>query len=351
MQGMQGNDWGLPEPPGVRPAGFNPWRWIVTALFGAILLFLSFVVPIPIFYAYIPGPAPEVDGLVKINDARTYSSEGTFLMTTVSVDTQVTFAEMVFSAFDPDKAIVQSEAVTGGSSLKELQREQEQQMKASNRASEEVALAALGFGKPKGDGARVRATFEGSPASEFLERGDVIVSVDGRRVDTTCDVGRAIDEHEVGDIVTLSVRRDGERKTFELDTIRNPEDPGAPFLGVAMQDVNYRFTPGVNVDFDTGDIAGPSAGLIFALSLYDQLTPDDLTGGRKVAGTGTIDCDGGVGPIGGVEQKVAGAEQKGAEVFLSPVGNVAAARGAADDIQVVAISNFTEALEYLEGRN
>ena len=348
---MQAPDWGLPEPPGVRPVSFSPWRWIISALFGAILLFLSFVVPIPIFYAYIPGPAPATDGLLEVTDARTYSSEGSFLMTTVSVDTQVTFAEMIFSAFDPDKAIVQSEAVTGGGSLRELQREQEQQMRASNRASEQVALAALGFGKPKGDGARVMATFDDSPASEFLDRGDLIVSVDGQPVDTTCDVGRAIDQHEVGDVVTVTVRRDGERKTFELDTIRNPQDPGAPFLGVAMEDVNYRFTPGVDVNFDTGDIAGPSAGLMFALTLYDQLTPDDLTGGRTIAGTGTIDCDGGVGAIGGVEQKVAGAEEKGAEVFLSPVGNAEAARDAADDIEVVAISNFSEALDYLEGRN
>ena len=100
--------------------------------------------------------------------------------------------------------------------------------------------------------------------------------------------------------MTVTVRRGGEKKTFELRSIAHPEDPKAAFLGIQMEEVNYRFDPGVDVEFDAGDIAGPSAGLMFSLSLYDQLTPDDLTGGRKIAGTGTIDCDGGVGPIGGV---------------------------------------------------
>jgi PDZ domain-containing protein len=93
----------------------------------------------------------------------------------------------------------------------------------------------------------------------------------------------------------------------------------------------------------------PSGGLMMALTLYDLLTPDDLTRGRAIAGTGALECDGGVVPIGGIEQKVAGAEQEGAEIFLSPAGNVEAARRAADDIEVVAIARFEDALEYLDG--
>ncbi len=346
---MYGSEWGPPDPIGVTPVNFSPWRWVIGLLSLVVLAFVSFVVPVPVFYAYLPGPAPQVDELVKITDTQTYSSEGTFLLTTVSVDTEVTFVEMVMSAFDADKAIVGRDAVTGGGSLRELQREQEAQMRASNRHAEEVALTALGFSHPTGDGARVVQTIASSPAAEALQPGDHIVSVDGQPVATTCDVGRAIDSHEVGETVSITVRRDGRRRTFELKTVRNPQDPSASFLGVAMEDINYRFSPGVDVAFEPGDIAGPSAGLMFALALYDQLTPDDLTDGRKIAGTGTIACDGGVGPIGGVEQKVAGAEREGAEIFLSPAGNAVAARSAADEIEVVAISNFNDAIEYLEG--
>jgi PDZ domain-containing protein len=116
-----------------------------------------------------------------------------------------------------------------------------------------------------------------------------------------------------------------------------------------MRDVNYRFDPGIQVDVDTGRIGGPSAGLMLSLAIYDRLTPSDLTGGHVIAGTGTIACDGGVGPIGGIEQKVAGAEDKGAEIFLAPRGNAPSARQVADDIEIVAVDSFADALSYLEG--
>jgi PDZ domain-containing protein len=131
--------------------------------------------------------------------------------------------------------------------------------------------------------------------------------------------------------------------------VENPDDPDSAIIGVFMDDVNRQFAPGLEVGFDTGKIGGPSGGLMMTLALYDQLTPEDITGGRSVAGTGTIACDGGVGPIGGIEQKVAGAEDAGAEIFLAPSGNVAGARAVAKDIEIVEISSFDEAIRYLEG--
>jgi len=94
-------------------------------------------------------------------------------------------------------------------------------------------------------------------------------------------------------------------------------------------------------------VGGPSAGLMFTLTVYNLVTPKDLTGGRKIAGTGTIDMDGTVGPIGGVEQKVAAAEAAGAEYFLSPVENYENARAVARHIQVVKIATVEQAVEFL----
>jgi PDZ domain-containing protein len=266
----------------------------------------------------------------------------------VNVDPQVTLWEMVAIGFDPDRVVVMRDAVTGGRSLDQLIEMQRDEMQASKQHATEVALAALGFGEPEGKGARVVDTLRNFGAHGVLEEGDVIVTVDGEDVDTTCDVGRLVDRHEIGDTVELVVRRDGERRAFRIETRASERDPGTPLLGVEMEDVGYEFDPGVDVDFQTGKIGGPSAGLMMTLALYDKLTPDDLTGGRRIAGTGTIACDGGVGPIGGVEQKVAGAEQEGAAIFLSPQANLDAAERAADDIEVVAVSNFDDAREYLE---
>lgn len=342
-------EWRQSEPPGIEPVKGSPLvRWFVGTILVVALGIAGFLVPIPIFYAYLPGPVRDVERLVDVGDERTYSSEGSLLLTTVSVDPQVTMWEMLQAGFDDATAIVTKEDVTGGRSLNDLIQDQKIEMRNSKQAAEEVALTALGVAEPTGDGARVRETIEGSPADGILREGDIIVSVEGEPVDTTCDVGHAIDRFEAGDTIQILVRRDGELRSFDLEVAPDPRDARAGIIGVFMEDVNKRFESDLEVTIDTGKIGGPSGGLMMTLALYDQLTPDDLTGGRKVAGTGTIGCDGGVGPIGGVEQKVAGAEAAGATIFLSPSANAKAARGVADEIQVVPVSTFEEAIRYLE---
>lgn len=314
------------------------------------LAFAAFRVPIGIFYAYLPGPVRNVEPLVSIEGAQTYSSEGELYLTTVSVDTTVTFVELVDAIVDPNSTVIMKEdLLPSGVSLKQLEEQQREQMTSSKRRALEVALAALDLGRPSGDGARVEGTEPDFPAAGKLQEGDVIVRVDGRKVQTTCDVGRAVDEHSPGDEIVFTVERGGNLAEVRVDSTRSPEDPDAPFVGVYMKDVNYRFDPGIDVEIKTGEIAGPSAGLMFSLAIYDLLTPEDLTLGKKIAGTGEISCDGGVRPIGGIEQKVAGAAEQGAEIFLAPAANFRAAVGAANgEIEVVKVSNFSDAIEYLE---
>lgn len=342
--------WTLPEPPEGEPVrGLSPWRVLASVVLALSLLVAAFVVPIPVFFAYLPGPVRDVQELVEVDSAATYSSEGSLYLTTVSVDTQVTFAELVAAWVDDDKDVVMSQEVTQGQSLEAVRDQQRNAMKRSKVAAKEVALSAAGLGRPTGDGAKVEATLKGSPAAAKLQRGDVIVAVDGEPVATTCDVGSAIDRHAPGETVEMSVRRSGRKMTVATKTIANPQDPSSAFVGVQMSDVGYEFDVGVDVTFKTGQIAGPSAGLMFALALYDRITPDDLTQGKEIAGTGEIFCDGGVGAIGGIEEKVAAAERVGADVFLAPAGNADAARAAADEIEIVAVSNFSDAVRYLEG--
>jgi len=327
-------------------------RWgrllATVALLGAVVA-AAILVPLPFFYAYLPGPVRSIDEFIEVSGGRTYSSEGELYMTTVSVDIEVTFVDWVAAVVDPNSIVVRKEDVTGGASFDELERQQKIQMQESKKHAQEVALSALGLDDPTGDGARVEQLAANTPAVGVLREGDVILSVGGTPVETSCDVGRAIDQREPGDRIALRVRRDGEVQTLQVGTIPNPQDPSTPLVGIVMSDVNYSFDPGIQVEFASGDVAGPSAGLMFTLALYDRLTPGDLTGGRAIAGTGEIACDGGVGPIGGIEQKVAGAEDAGATIFLAPAANFAAAERAAEDIEVVSISNFDQAVEYLEG--
>ena len=340
----------LPEPPGQRPVkGLGLWRPVVGFLLVIGLGIAAFRVNIPIFYAFLPGPVRDVETLVEVDGADTYSSEGQLYLTTVSVDTDVTFVDWVTSLVDPNTRIVMKEDVTGGLSLEELEAQNRADMEGSKQNAEAVALSALGLAAPTGDGVRIGATVPGSPADGVFRKGDQILEVDGVRTLTTCQVGAEIDESPPGERLFFTIKRNGEKKTLSVETGPNPEDPEAPFVGIEMRDVNFEFDPGFEIEFKTGRIAGPSAGLMFALALYDRLTPEDLTGGRAIAGTGEIVCDGGVGSIGAIEQKVAGAESEGAEIFLAPAANYDEAREAADEIEVVAVSNFREALDYLEG--
>ena len=336
-----------PPPEPAKRSSF--WRWILTGCVAAGLLAAAFLVPLPMYYAEGPGPVRDVGRLVKVSGAESYSSEGALYLTTVSIDDEVTFAEFVQSIFDPGLELISKEQFTGGRPYEEILEQAREDMAMSKQHAREVALTALGLGHPEGDGARVSQTVEGTPAAGVLLEGDVIVEVDGRSVQTTCDVGLLIDLHEPGDEIEVTVRRDGERVVLTVGSISNPDNQKQPLIGILMSDINYRFVSDVTVDIDTDRIGGPSAGLMFTLALYDRLTPDDLTDGRKIAGTGEIACDGGVGPIGGVAQKVAAAEDNGAEIFLSPSANFEDARAAAGDaIEVVSVATFADALDYLE---
>jgi Lon-like protease len=326
------------------------WIWFATAIVLSGLAVGSFYIPVPFLYGYFPGPVRDVGKLVGVTTrAPTYPSDGRFYLTTVNVDVDMTVAEFVGAVVDPNATVVLESQVTGGASLDELKQIQEREMDVSKQHAREVALEAVDMGRAHSDGARVVRTDPRAPADGVLESGDVIVAVNGAEVETTCDVGAVVDELRIGQETGVVVERDGRRTALTLRTARNPADPTSPYFGVFMEDINYRFDSGVEVDFQTGRIAGPSAGLMFSLALYDRLTPEDLTEGRDVAGTGTIDCDGGVGAIGGIEQKVAAAESQGAEIFLAPAANAAAARRVADDIDVVSVSDFDDAIGYLGG--
>jgi PDZ domain-containing protein len=335
------------SPPPKRLRGYGIRSRLIGAVLLVGLLTAAVFLPLPFFFGFLPGPVRDVEDLVDVRGVATYSSEGSLYLTTVSLDTEVTIVDWIAAVVDPTKSIVSKEQVTGGQSLKESQRLQELQMENSKRNAEVVALGALGLAFPTGDGAHVDRVVPDAPADGSLQPGDVIVSVGGEPTGTSCDVGVEIGEHEPGQEIEVEVERDGSMIAVTVQAGTHPNIPGRAYLGIGMSE-EYEFDPDFDVRFETGEIAGPSAGLVFALALYDRLTPDDLTNGRPIAGTGTIACDGSVGPIGGIEQKVAGAEARGAEIFLAPKANAPGARAAADDIEVVAIETFDDAIDYLE---
>jgi PDZ domain-containing protein len=191
-----------------------------------------------------------------------------------------------------------------------------------------------------------------SSAEGVLQAGDTITSVDGTPVGTLPDLSPAINAHRPGDTVAIGFERDGEKKTGDITLLAAPDD-GRPLIGVQMQDTRIVTIPNdIKIDFETDNIGGPSAGLAFTLTLIDRLSEGDLTGGQKVAVTGTIDVDGNVGAIGGLQSKASAVEQAGAKYFIVPFNqgdaDIAAARKAAPGVEIIPVKTLDEALAALQ---
>jgi PDZ domain-containing protein len=230
-----------------------------------------------------------------------------------------------------------------------VDREQEEQRAISQMdqskidASIVVLSELFDYPEEHGDGALIEATGGDCPADGELFVGDLVLAIDDRPVDSTRDARRAIDGVPLSEPVPFTVRAGGE--VHEIALVREPcAGSDEPLVGINMVNA-FPF----DIEIASGNVGGPSAGLMFSLGLYDALTPGDLTDGRTIAGTGTITPSGEVGGISGIVDKVVGAERAGASVFLVPQGNMAELRGVdTGELQLISVATFAEAVEALE---
>jgi PDZ domain-containing protein len=199
---------------------------------------------------------------------------------------------------------------------------------------------------------KIKSVVADSPAEGVLQPGDEIIAIDGKPVDTRDDVVAGITDLEPGTPVKVTFVRDGTTQTVTLKTVADTTGHAKSRIGIELDP--DEFDPPFDVTINLGQtIGGPSAGMIFSLAIYDMLTPGPLTGGRDIAGTGTIDIHGNVGVIGGIQQKIAGAYDDGARVFLVPADNCAEAAGSplADDVQLVRVATLDDAISALKALN
>jgi Lon-like protease len=316
--------------------------WVFLPL--AALLLATTTVYLP-YYALGPGPARPVAPLIRFDERTRFESEGRFILTSVRFD-QLTAVGIVAAWLDPDRSVVEREEVfTPGQSAEEERRRSISQMDQSKLDAAYVVLDELTrYPQEHGDGVLIESVVEGCAADGELYPGDLVRSIDGAEVDGVADARRAIRAVPSGQRLTFDVTVDGEPETITL--LREPcGGSERPLVGVSMIE---SFPFGVRIS--SGDIGGPSAGLTWALGLYDLLTPGDLTGGRTIAGTGALGIDGRVYPIGGVDEKVLAASEAGALVLLLPQGNLdEAMRLGERGVEIVPVRTFDEALAYLQG--
>jgi Lon-like protease len=268
-----------------------------------------------------PGSKP----LIEISGHRTYATKGHLNMVTVSYQGGPTDPFNVFTALQawlsPHDAVVpETELFPAGATQQQVVHQDTQQMVSSQQTAQAAALCQLGI---KFDTVDTIAQVEkGMPATGLLRTGDVITAVDGKPVTCREDAGDLIRARQPGAPVDLTVSRGGTTKQIRLKTANVQ---GVPTVGVYVAE-NYKFP--FQVKINIGDIGGPSAGLMFALGIMDKLSPANLTDGRFIAGTGEISAEGAVSPIGGIQQKMAGARAAGATIFLTPAANCPDTHGA-----------------------
>ncbi|MEJ5256088.1 MAG: S16 family serine protease [Acidimicrobiales bacterium] len=301
------------------------------------------------YFLISPGSARATEPLISVEGAPTYPGEGSIDFTTVSLK-HASALEALMGWLDPTVDVVDEDELLGGQTEEENREATLREMTDSKQIATAVALEALGYDVIRGSGAVVRGIVDGSPAASALAVGDVIVAAGDQPIRLSSDLARVTRGMRPGDVLGLLVQRGGagEGEPITVTLAPRPEEPDRGFLGVTTTTRDLSFEFPFRVDIDSGSVGGPSAGLAFTLGIMDLLTPGSLTAGRHVAVTGTIDPNGFVGPVGGVEQKTVAVRRSGAELFIVPTSEVEQARRFAGDLRVEGVDTLEQALQLLE---
>lgn len=339
-----------PEEPTSRLAPTR-WPYVALASFLAIGLVVLLLWPVKVpYYAMSPGPVEDVADLITITDADTYPIDGAWYLLTVGLREVNAFEWFEARYLDARVDLIDRDVVRPrGVTREQVTRTNLQAMNESIDTAVYVALERLGYDVGfTGEGVEVLQVVEGAPADGIVQVGDRFTEVDGTPVSTSDEAAAVIRSRGIGDTITLSGTRDGEPLTVTVTLGAHTELENTPMVGVVFDTVDLQLTLPIGVRIDSRNIGGPSAGMTYALTLIDLLTPGDLTRGHVIAGTGTIRFDETVGAIGGVRQKVFAARSVGVEVIFVPVDNYEAALTAgSDDITIVPVATLQDALDYL----
>ena len=303
---------------------------------------------------YYMSPGPPYEWNISIDKATSYESEGKLYQLTVRRDVANYLLYSWAYLSDSVDLYPKETILPKGVSPSELTEISLQNMQTSENVAIAVALSSLGYNvQSEGDGVLVVGILDNSPVKDKLLKNDLIVSLTGREnitysVNSSTQFISLLRTFSIGETVLIGIVRNNNAIQIETTLIEHIEYEGEPMVGFLASTPNQRFTFPINIDIDTGSVGGPSAGLMMALNVYNKLTERDITKKNIIAGTGTIEIDGSVGPVGGVKQKVIAAKREGATLILVPTSNYEDAKSFADEkTTIVAIKTFNDALKVI----
>jgi len=326
------------------------WRWAIGPVFLALAALLCWLIPTGDFLV-MPGDAISTASMVKVPSPATKPHEGELLLVTV-YSSPANVDEWLFGHVYPHAELLAARTqLPSNTSYERFRHIEEAMMSDSQTTAKVVALRRLGYNvTAHGQGAVVNTVQARSAAAQAgLQKGDLILAIDGQPVDTDQQLIDAVGQLVPGAGVRLTLKpnnSDAERQ-LQIMLGSRPNQPDKALLGVTSQTYRPSFDFPVQVGIDSRGIIGPSAGLVLTLSIMQALSPRDITHGHNVAATGTIDLQGTVGPVGGVEDKVLAAEGR-AEYFLTPKASYEAAKQKARKLKVVEVDSLQQAVDFLE---
>lgn len=334
---------------------FKKFRYLYALLIGVIIAMLIVFVPLP-YYITKPGMAEKLEPYVKVEGGN--KEKGDFMLVTISMGRAnvVNYLSAKFNKYE--EVFKKEEILRKGESDEEYQFRQVYAMKESQDAAiynaYKRANASVTF---ENEGVLVVGVADDMPAAEKLKLGDRILAVDGQSLQTAEQFIAYMKTKKQNDEVSVKYVRKNKEKEDKLVLKPIPEDKSRAGIGVSII-TDKKLTVNPNVKIDAHKIGGPSAGLMFTLEIYNQLVKEDITKGHEIAGTGTINEKGEVGPIGGVSQKVVAAHNAGAEVFFAPNENgkensnykeaVKTAKDIKTKMKIIPVDTLDDALTYLD---
>jgi PDZ domain-containing protein len=300
-------------------------------------------------YLFVPDTARPVASKVSVQGGHEPKNGGGIYYVDVSLR-KARWLERLVPFLRPDGAslVPQRDVTAPGQTFAERRDEARKEMARSEQVAAAVAMKAAALPvESTPTGALVEGVAIDVPAAKVLLPGDVIVRAQGRPVRTVAQLRAATAPLAPGDRLALVLRRNGQTVGQTVQTVAAPGDSKHAIIGIRASD-DARITLPRKVDINLGDVGGPSAGLPFALQVYQELG-HDVDGGLRVAATGEIALDGSVGPVGALKQKTVGVRRAGADVFLVPAGeNAATARRYAGGLRVIPVESFRQALRALQ---
>lgn len=306
------------------------------------------IVPLPLFLERPRAPL-DLAGSVTVAAPQVTPVDGAFLLTAVNLR-RVTVADLLIAPFDDSTVFVAIPRILGPGERDDAYFSAQREVFAgSAELAAAVGLETAGFDALAGDGAEVLGIQEGSPADGALQRGDVIVAVDGEPIGTSLDLVEEVTDPDAegGERRLTVLRRNAETR---VSLTPRPLTRDTPQLGVQAETRDPRIELPFEVSVDAGRVGGPSAGLMIALTVYDLIAEADVAAGRRIAGTGQIEATGAISPIGALPTKVLAAERAGADVFLVPESQE---REAVDvlppgsEMEVIGVATLEEAVAAL----